>query len=79
MEARGGANYWAHERTALGCGAKLNALRYAKSFVKSNKTDYNDAGAIAATVQRPMKSHEQQDIQTLHRQRARIKKARTAL
>jgi len=50
-----------------------------------SKDDYNDAEAIAEAAQRPtmrfvpIKSVEQQDIQNLHCQRERIKKARTAL
>jgi transposase len=85
MEACGGANYWAREIMALGHQVKLIAPQYVKPFVKGNKNDYNDAEAIAEAAQRPtmrfvpMKSVEQQDIQNLHRQRERIKKARTAL
>ena len=85
MEACGGANYWARELKALGHEVKLIAPQYVKPFVKGNKNDYNDAEAIAEAAQRPtmrfvpIKSVEQQDIQNLHRQRERIKKARTAL
>ena len=85
MEACGGANYWAREIEALGHEVKLIAPQYAKPYVKGNKNDYNDAEAIAEAAQRPtmrfvpIKSVEQQDIQNLHRQRERIKKARTAL
>ena len=85
MEACGGANHWARELKALGHEVKLIAPQYVKPFVKGNKNDYNDAEAIAEAAQRPtmrfvpIKSVEQQDIQNLHRQRERIKKARTAL
>ena len=85
MEACGGANYWAREIKALGHEVKLIAPQYVKPYVKGNKNDYNDAEAIAEAAQRPtmrfvpIKSVEQQDIQNLHRQRERIKKARTAL
>ena len=85
MEACGGANYWAREIGALGHEVKLIAPQYVKPFVKGNKNDYNDAEAIAEAAQRPtmrfvpVKSVEQQDIQNIHRQRERIKKARTAL
>ena len=85
MEACGGANYWAREMKALGHEVKLIAPQYVKPFVKGNKNDYNDAEAIAEAAQRPrmrfvpIKCVEQQDIQNLHRQRERIKKARTAL
>jgi len=85
MEACGSANYWAREFIALGHEVKLIAPQYVKPFVKGNKNDYNDAQGIAEAAQRPnmrfvpIKSVEQQDIQNLHRQRERIKKARTAL
>ncbi len=85
MEACGGANYWAREIKALGHEVKLIAPQYVKPYVKGNKNDYNDAEAIAEAAQRPtmrfvpIKSVEQQDVQNLHRQRERIKKARTAL
>jgi len=64
---------------------KLMAPQYVKPYVKTNKKDLRDAEAIAEAVMRPsmrfvpIKSMEQQDIQNLHRQRERIKKARTAL
>lgn len=85
MEASGGANYWAREMKDLGHEVKLIATQYVKPYVKGNKNDYNDAEAIAEAAQRPtmrfvpIKSVEQQDIQNLHLQRERIKKARTAL
>lgn len=85
MEACGGANYWAREIKCLGHEVKLIAPQYVKPYVKGNKNDYNDAEAIAEAAQRPtmrfvpIKSVEQQDIQNLHRQRERIKKARVAL
>jgi len=85
MEACGGANYWAREFIALGHQVKLIAPQYVKPYVKGNKNDYNDAEAIAESVQRPnmrfvpIKSVEQQDVQNFHRQRDRIKKERTAL
>lgn len=85
MEACGGANYWARAIQALGHEVKLIAPQYVKPYVKGNKNDYNDAEAIAEAAQRanmrfvPIKSVEQQDIQNLHRQRERVKKARTAL
>lgn len=85
MEACGGANYWAREIKRLGHEVKLIAPQYVKPYVKGNKNDYNDAQAIAEAAQRPtmrfvpIKSVEQQDIQNLHRQRERIKKARVAL
>jgi len=85
MEACGGAHHWARELKVFGHEVKLIAPQYVKPYVKGNKNDYNDAEAIAEAVQRPgmrfvpIKSVDQQDIQNLHRQRERIKKARTAL
>ena len=85
MEACGGANYWAREIEALGHQVKLIAPQYVKPYIKGNKNDYNDAEGIAEAAQRanmrfvPIKSVEQQDVQNVHRQRERIKKARTAL
>ncbi|MEJ1469971.1 MAG: IS110 family transposase [Candidatus Sedimenticola sp. (ex Thyasira tokunagai)] len=85
MEACGGANYWARELAAQGHQVKLIAPQYVKPYVKGNKNDYNDAEGIAEAAQRPnmrfvpIKSVEQQDIQSIHRQRERIKKERTAL
>lgn len=85
MEACGSANYWAREIKTLGHEVRLIAPQYVKPYVKGNKNDYNDAEAIAEAAQRPtmrfvpIKSVEQQDVQNLHRQRERIKKARTAL
>jgi transposase len=54
-------------------------------YVKSNKHDPADAEAIAEAVTRPtmrfvpIKEVEQQDLQSLHRARERVVKARTAL
>jgi len=85
MEAGGGSNYWAREIKALGHDAKLMAPQFVKPYVKSNKTDANDAEAICEAVTRPsmrfvpMKSLDRQDIQSIHRIRERLVGARTAL
>lgn len=85
MEACSGANYWARVFKSQGHAVKLIAPQYVKPYVKGNKNDYNDAEAIAEAAQRPsmrfvpIKSVGQQDIQTLHRQRERLVKERTAL
>lgn len=56
-----------------------------KPYVKSNKNDSRDAEAIAEAVTRPtmrfvpVKGVDQHDIQALHRGRARLIGARTAL
>jgi transposase len=57
---------------------KLIAPEYVKPFVKTNKSDANDAEAIAEAAVRPSmnfvsgKSVEQQDIQSIHRIRERL-------
>ncbi len=85
MEACSGSNHWAREFRNLGHEVKLIAPQYVKPFVKGNKNDYNDAEAITEAAQRPsmrfvpIKSIVQQDIQSLHRLRERVIKARTAL
>jgi transposase len=56
-----------------------------KPFVRGNKTDGNDAEAICEALQRPsmrfvpIKSVEQQDVQSLHRARQRLVSNRTGL
>jgi len=85
MEACASAQYWARELCALGHRTKLIAPQYVKPYVRGNKNDYNDALAIAEAVTRPemrfvaAKTPEQQDIQALHRLRARRVAERTAL
>jgi transposase len=85
MEACGGAHYWAREFTKLGHEAKLISPQFVKPFVKSNKTDANDAEAIAEAAMRPsmrfvpIKQIPNQDIQNIHRVRERLVRNRTAL
>jgi transposase len=61
------------------------APQFVKAYVTSPKHDTCDAEAICAAVTRPtmrfvpIKQLEHQDIQALHRVRARLIKARTAL
>jgi transposase len=63
---------------------KLMAPQFVKPYVKSNKSDRNDAEAICEAMSRPsmrfveLKSVEQQDIQAVHRVRAELIKQRTA-
>jgi transposase len=63
----------------------LIPAQHVKPFVRGNKNDYNDALAIAEAVTRPemhlvaIKTRQQQDIQALHRLRARRLHDRTAL
>ena len=85
MEACGGAHYWARQLRAHGHTVKLIAPQFVKPYVKSNKNDPADAEAICEAVTRPtmrfvpIKEVEQQDLQSLHRARERVVKARTAL
>ena len=61
------------------------APKSVKLYVKSEKNDANDAGAICEAVTRPhmrfvpRKSVEQQDLQCLHRVRSRLVACRTQL
>lgn len=85
MEACGSAHYWARELTALGHTVRLISPQFVKPYVKGNKNDANDAAAICEAVSRPamrfvtVKSAEQQAMQSVHRVRSRVIRARTAL
>src|SRR5919198_2565771 len=85
MEACGSAHYWARRFRAPGHEVRLIAPHFVKPYVKSPKNDARDAEAICEAVTRPtmrfvsIKQVEQQDLQALHRVRARLIKARTAL
>jgi len=85
MEAGGGSHYWAREIKKLGHDTKLMAPQFVKPYLKSNKTDANDAEAISEAVTRPSmrfvgtKSTNQQDIQCVHRIRERLVSSKTAL
>lgn len=84
MEACGGAHYWARKLAELGHTARLMAPQFVKPYVKTNKSDRNDAEAICEAVARPsmrfvpVKSPEQQAVLGLHRARQGFVKARTA-
>lgn len=85
MEACSGANFWAREFLTYGHKVKLISPQFVKPYVKSNKNDANDAEAICEAVSRPsmrfvpIKTLEQQDIQSIHRIRSRLVKEKTAL
>jgi transposase len=85
MEACASAHYWGREIQALGHEVRLIPAQHVKPLVRGNKNDYNDALAIAEALGRPglrfvgLKSAAQQDIQALHRLRARCVAERTAL
>jgi len=85
MEACGGAHYWARRFRDYGHEVKLMAPPCVTPSVKSHKNDTRDAEAIGEAVTRPtrrvvpVKGLTQQDIQSLHRARARLMNVRTAL
>jgi transposase len=85
MEACGGANHWYRKFKALNHEVKLISPQFVKPFVKTNKSDQNDAEAICEAASRPSmryvspKTIEQEDLQALHRVRTRLVQERTAL
>ncbi len=84
LEACSGAHHWGRQLTARGYQVKLMAPQFVKPYVKTNKSDRNDAAAICEAMSRPsmrfvsLKSAEQQDIQAVHRVRSEVVKQRTA-
>ena len=84
MEACAGAHHWGRLLRARGYQVRLMAPQFVKPYVKSNKSDRNDAEAICEAMSRPsmrfveLKSVEQQDIQAVHRVRAELIKQRTS-
>lgn len=84
LEACAGSHHWARELKARGYSVKLMAPQFVKPYVKSNKTDRNDAKAICEAMSRPsmrfvaVKSVEQQDLQAVHRVRSELIRQRTA-
>jgi transposase len=85
MEAWGRAHDWARRCREHGHDGRLIAPPFLKASVKSPKNDARDADASCAAVSRPtmrvvpIKRVAQQALQALHRVRARLLKARTAL
>lgn len=85
LEACSGAHHWAREFIKQGHQVKMVSPQHAKPFVRSNKNDRNDAQAITEASRRPnihfvkVKNIEHQDIQSLHRVRAKVMTDRTAL
>ena len=75
---------WGRAIQSLGHTVKLIPPYQVKPFVLGNKNDHNDAIAIAEASRRtkasfvPVKSLEQQDLQSLQRIRERLMKHRTA-
>jgi len=85
MEACASAHYWGRRFLADGHRVLLINPRFVKPFVKGSKNDAADAEGIYEAALRPtmrfvpVKSTEQQDLQSLHRTRDRITCTRTAL
>jgi transposase len=84
MEACGSAHYWARKFTELGHTVRLMAPQFVKPYVKTNKSDRNDAEAICEAVGRPsmrfvpVKTAPMQAVLAVHRARQGFVKARTA-
>ena len=85
MEACGGAHFLGRALREQGHQVRLIPAQHVKPYVKTNKSDYIDAEAIAEAVARPtmrfvpIKTDEQLDLQSLHRVRERWVKRRTAV
>ena len=85
MEACGGSHFLGRALQEQGHEVRLIPAQYVKPYVKTNKSDYIDAEAIAEAVGRPtmrfvpIKSGEQLDLQSLHRVRERWVMRRTAV
>jgi transposase len=85
MEACASAHHWGRQFERLGHTVRLMSPQFVKPYVKSQKNDRADAEAICEAVRRPtmrfvpLKSLEQQDLQSAHRIRAGLISERTAL
>jgi transposase len=85
MEACGGAHFLGRALRGQGHAVPLIPAQYMKPYVKTNKSDYIDAEAIAEAVGRPtmrfvpIKTDAQLDMQSLHCVRERWVMRRTAI
>lgn len=85
MEACGASHHWAREIQALGHLAVLLPAQHVKAYQRRQKNDYNDAQAIAEACQHgtirpvPVKTLEQQDLQTFLKMRQLVSMERTQL
>src|SRR5277367_5911494 len=85
MEACSGAHFLGRALQEQGHEVRLMPAQYVKPYVKTNKSDYIDAEAIAEAVGRPnmrfvpIKTDDQLDMQSLHRVRERWVIRRTAV
>ncbi len=85
MEACYSSHYWGRVCQELGHEPKLIPAQHVKPFLRGNKNDANDALAIAEASRRPklrfvpVKTCQQQDLQSLHRLRERLTDSRRKL
>jgi transposase len=85
MEASNGAHYWARVLCDFGHEVRLISPQFVKPYVKTNKSDKNDAEATCEAVGRPTvrfvppKSREQLTMQAVHRIRSRLVAERVGL
>ena len=85
MEACGASHYWAREIQKLVHIAILLPAQHVRAYQRRQKNDYNDAQAIAEACQHgtirpvPVKTLDQQDIQTFLKMRQLISMERTQL
>jgi transposase len=85
MEACASAHHWGRWFMAEGRTVRLINPRFVKPFVRGSKNDAVDAEAIYEAATRPtmrfvpVKSADQQDLQSLHRVRERLIVQRTSL
>src|SRR3984893_12659874 len=85
MEACGGGHFLGRALREQGHEVRLTPREYVNPYVKTNKSDYIDAEAIAEAVGRPrmrfvpIKTDDRLDLQSLHRVRERLVMRRTAV
>ncbi len=85
MEACGASHYWARKIRKLDHDVILLSAQHVKAYQRRQKNDYNDAQAIAEACQHgtirpvPIKTLEQQDIQTFLKMRRLVSMERTQL
>jgi transposase len=81
MESCGGAHFLGRALREQGHEVRLIPAQYVKPYVKTNKSDYIDAEAVARPTMRfvPIKTDDQLDLQSLHRVRERWVMRRTAV
>ena len=83
--ACGSAHYWARELRELGHTVRLIAPQFVKPYVRVTSTMHTTPRRSAEAASRPsmryvpVKSAEQQAVQSMHRVRSRLVRARTAL